>query len=303
MKNLYDDLDLFCSVVNAGSFYKAATSLGLPHSTVSRRIASLEQSIGEKLIERTTRQMHVTEKGQFIFDQCEPIFQQLKVAISDSLDDEIELKGPLKITMPTRVGLDYMGEILVNFNKIYPKIELNIELNNALTDLVADNIDLAFRVGPLSDSSAIAVKLWDISFVLVAHKETVDRFNIDPENFELKRLSSLPCAVSAPQNKWIFNHDQHGEMVVTPNATLHANDLMLVLEAAIKTRVLAYVPTLVLNNIQNRDCLVTINGEGWAPQTRSLYAVYTASRRSSQKVKSVIAFAKQAFFERFGDQY
>lgn len=301
MKNLYDDLDLFCAVVNAGSFYKAASAVGLPHSTVSRRIASLEQSLGEKLIERTTRQMHVTEKGQYLFEHCEPLFQQLKVAISDSLDDEIELKGPLKITMPTRVGLDYMGEILVNFNKIYPKIELNIQLDNSITDLVGENIDLALRVGPLSDSSAIAVKLWDIPIVLVAHKETIDRFNIDPDNFELKRLSTLPCAVSAPQNKWVFDNEQHGEMVMTPNATLQANDLMLVLEAAIKTRVLAYVPTIVLNNIDNRDCLTVLRGADWKPQTRSLYAVYSASRRSSQKVKSVIAFAKQAYHERFGD--
>lgn len=302
MKNLYDDLDLFCSVVNAGSFYKASTMLGLPHSTVSRRIASLEESIGEKLIERTTRQMHVTEKGQYLFDQCEPLFQQLKVAISDSLDDEIELKGPLKITMPTRVGLDYMGEILVNFNKIYPKIELNIQLDNAITDLVGENIDLALRVGPLADSSAIATKLWDIPIVLVAHNETVDRFNIDPDNFELKRLSTLPCAVSAPQYKWSFNHQQHGEMIITPNATLQANDLMLVLEAAIKTRVIAYIPTIVLKNIENRDCLRVLSGPDWTPQTRSLYAVYSASRRSSQKVKSVIAFAKQAYFERFGEE-
>ena len=128
----------------------------------------------------------------------------------------------------------------------------------------------------------------------MAHKETVDRFDIDPDNFELRRLSSLPCAISAPQTKWNFDHKQHGEMVITPNVTLQANDLMLVIEAAIKTRVLAYVPTLVLHNITNRDCLMTLNGPDWQPQKRALYAVYSASRRSSQKVKSVIRFAKDA---------
>lgn len=301
MKNTYDDLDLFCAVVNAGSFYKASTALGLPHSTVSRRIASLEQSLGEQLIERTTRQMHVTEKGQYLFEQCEPLFQQLKVAISDSLDDEIELKGPLKISMPTRVGLDYMGEFLVNFNKLYPKIELNIQLENTLSDLVAENIDLAFRVGPLPDSSSIAVKLWDIPFVLVAHRETIDRFNINPENFELKRLSTLPCAVASPTTKWIFNNEHHGQMVITPNATLQANDLALVLEAAKKTRVLAYAPNSVLKGMKDQTELVILQGEGWKPQVRSLYAAYTASRKSSQKVKSVIAFAKQAYVERYGE--
>ena len=109
MQTLYDDLDLFCSVVNAGSFFKAAKNLGVPHSTVSRRIAALEQSLDEKLIERTTRQMHVTERGAQLFKQCDPLFQQLKVAISDALDEATELKGPFKISMPTRVGLGLHG--------------------------------------------------------------------------------------------------------------------------------------------------------------------------------------------------
>lgn len=300
MKSFYDDLDLFCVVVNAGSFYKAAQLLGVPHSTVSRRIALMEQSIGEQLIERTTRQMHVTEKGQNLFERCEPHLQKLKAAVSDSLDDEIELKGPLKITMPTRVGLDYMGEFLVDFNKFYPKVELNIQLKNSISDLVAENIDLAFRVGPLSDSSSIAVKLWDIPTVLVAHRETIDRFNIDPDNFELKNLSTLPCAVASPQTKWIFDNEAHGEMVFTPNATLQANDLTIVLEAALKTRVLAYTPTIVLQGMGYKDDLVALKGEGWKPQVRSLYAVYTASRRSSQKVKAVINYTKQAYLEKYG---
>jgi len=302
MKNVYDDLNLFCAVVNSGSFYKASIALNLPHSTVSRRIAALEQNLDEKLIERTTRQMHVTEKGQQLFKQCEPLYQQLKIAISDSLDDDEELKGPLKITMPTRVGLDYMGEFLVSFNQLHPKLELDIQLDNSLSDLVAENIDLALRVGPLADSSAIAVKLWDIPFVLVAHRSTVEHFNIDPKRFELKLLSTLPCALAVPQMKWIFDNDKHGQIVVTPNVKLRANDLSLVLEAAIQTKVLAYVPTIVLHGMKNQSDLVTLEGKDWQAQRRSLHAVYTPSRRSSQKVKSVIAFAKHAFFERYGEQ-
>jgi DNA-binding transcriptional LysR family regulator len=302
MKNVYDDLNLFCAVVNSNSFYKASKILNLPHSTVSRRIAALEQTLDEKLIERTTRQMHVTEKGQQLFNQCDPLFQQLKIAISDSLDEDTELKGPLKITMPTRIGLDYMGEFLVNFNQLHPKLELDIQLDNSLSDIVAENIDLALRVGPLADSSAIAVKLWDIPFELVAHQRTIEHFNIDPEKFELKSLSTLPCAIAAPQMKWIFENAEHGQMVMTPNAKLRANDLSLALQAATKTNVLAYVPTIILHNMQDHSSLVTLSGKGWQTQTRTIYAVYTASRRSSQKVKAVIAFAKKAYFERYGEQ-
>ena len=138
--------------------------------------------------------------------------------------------------------------------------------------------------------------------MLVAHRDTVNEFNLDPEHFELKQLASLPCAVSAPQIKWIFDNEALGQVVITPNTTLRANDLALVLEAALRTKMLAYVPTIVLRNVQNCDQLVSLSGPGWTPQTRTLYAVYTASRKSSQKVKAVINYARQAFYERFGEQ-
>lgn len=299
MQSLYDDLDLFCAVVNAGSFYKAAKFLGLPHSTVSRRIANLEQHLDEKLIERTTRKMRVTDKGEQMFARCQPLFQQLKVAVSDSLDDERELKGSMRITMPTRVGLDYMGEFLIAFNKLHPDLELDIQLNNDLSDLVAENIDLAFRVGPLVDSSSIAIKLWDIPFFLVAHQDTINKLDISSNNFELNRLSELPCVIAPPQNKWLFEDNKKRQITITPNVGLKVNDLSIALNAAIETCTVAYLPEIILRNSKKADELRIIQGQDWHTQTRSMYAFYTASRRSSQKVRAVIEYVKAAYEERY----
>jgi LysR family transcriptional regulator AphB len=299
MQNLYDDLDLFCAVVNAGSFYKAAKFLGLPHSTVSRRIANLEQHLDEKLIERTTRKMRVTDKGEQMHSRCQPLFQQLKIAISDSLDDACELKGPMKITMPTRVGLDYMGDFLIAFNKLHPGLELDIQLSNELSDLVAENIDLAFRVGPLVDSSSIAVKLWDVPFHLVAHKDTIQKLDISTDNFELRRLSNLPCVIAYPQNKWIFEDNKQGLITITPNVSLKVNDLSIALRGAMETNTIAYIPEIILQNTHNSAELSIIRGNNWHTQTRTMYGFYTASRRSSQKVKAIIEYVKAAYAERY----
>jgi DNA-binding transcriptional LysR family regulator len=299
MQNLYDDLNLFCAVVNAGSFYKAAKFLNLPHSTVSRRIANLEQHLDEKLIERTTRKMRVTDKGEQMFVRCQPLFQQLNVAISESLDDECELKGQMKITMPTRVGLDYMGEFLIAFNKLHPGLELDIQISNDLSDLVAENIDLAFRVGPLVDSSSIAVKLWDVPFHLVAHQDTIKKFEISTENFELRRLSELPCVIAYPQNKWLFEDNKQGQITITPKTGLRVNDLSIALHGAMQTSHVAYVPEIIIQNMQHFPELTIIRGQGWKTQKRTMYAFYTASRRSSQKVKAVIEYVKKAYAERY----
>ncbi|GAB5381473.1 MAG: LysR family transcriptional regulator [Aliiglaciecola sp.] len=301
MQSQYDDLDIFCTVANFNSYYRAAKHLGMPHSTVSRRVANLEEKLSAQLIIRTTRQMRLTEKGKALFEQTQPLLSQLKVAVSDSLDEDGELKGPLRITMPTRVGLDYMGEILLEFNKLHPGLELFIELNNENTDLVKENIDLAFRVGPLVDSSAIAVRLWDIPFRLLAHQDLVQRYNLTCGNFELKQLANLPCAISYPQNRWLFEHDKQGEISVTPKPSLQVNDLTIALEAAKKGLGIVYVPEIILKNASDCSELVDLRCDNWQPTKRTMFAFYTANRTSSRKIKAVVEYVKHAYKLKFGE--
>lgn len=301
MQSQYDDLDIFCTVANFNSYYQAAKHLGMPHSTVSRRVANLEEKLSAQLIIRTTRQMRLTEKGKALFEQTQPLLSQLKVAVSDSLDEDGELKGPLRITMPTRVGLDYMGEILLEFNKLHPGLELFIELNNENTDLVKENIDLAFRVGPLVDSSAIAVRLWDIPFRLLAHQDLVQRYNLTCGNFELKQLANLPCAISYPQNRWLFEHDKQGEISVSPKPSLQVNDLTIALEAAKKGLGIVYVPEIILKNASDCSELVDLRCDNWQPTKRTMFAFYTANRTSSRKIKAVVEYVKHAYKLKFGE--
>lgn len=299
MQSQYDDLDIFCTVAKFNSFYQAAKHLGMPHSTVSRRVANLEQGLSAQLFIRTTRQMRLTEKGKALYEQTQPLLSKLKVAVSESLDDDGELKGPMKITMPTRIGLDYMGEILLDFNKLHPALELHIELRNENSDMVKDNIDLAFRVGPLVDSSAIALRLWDIPFKLLAHKDLVKKYQVSCSNFQLKKLADLPCAVAFPQNKWLFEHHQQGQISVTPKAVVEVNDLSLALEAAKRGLCFAYVPDIVLKNAIDASDLVDITCTDWQPMTRTLFAFYTANRTSSRKIKAVVDYVKLAYQTRF----
>ncbi len=300
MLSQYDDLDIFCTVAKFNSFYQAAKHLGIPHSTVSRRVANLEQTLAAQLIIRTTRQMRLTEKGKALYEQTQPLLSQLKVAVSESLDDDEELKGQMKITMPTRIGMDYMGEILLDFNKLHPALELHIELRNENSDMVKDNIDLAFRVGPLVDSSAIALRLWDIPFKLLAHRDLVAKHKISCSEFQLRRLSELPCAVAFPQNKWLFEHHQQGQISVTPKPALQVNDLSLALEAAKRGLCFAYVPDIVLKNALETEDLVDVTCTQWQPMTRTLFAFYTANRTSSKKIRAVVDYVKVAYQNRFG---
>ena len=302
MQTPLDDLNIFCTVANCNSLYQAANHLGMPHSTVSRRVANLETSLEVQLIIRTTRQMRLTDKGQALYSQCQPLLRQLNVAVSESLDDDVELKGLFKITMPTRVGLDYMGQILMEFAQQHPALELNIELKNENADMLKDNIDLAFRVGPLVDSSAIAQRLWDIPFVLVAHKKLIAKHTISLQSFQLRHLAELPCVVASPQNRWLFESKTQGQITISPKATLQVNDLKLALDAAQQGLGFAYIPDVILRNNETQfdtQNLVQISGKDWRPLTRTLFAVYTTNRSSSRKIKAIVDYVKTAYAARY----
>ncbi|MDM7860468.1 LysR family transcriptional regulator [Alteromonas sp. ASW11-36] len=301
MHNQFDDISLFCTVAMHQSFYKAARALAIPHSTVSRRIAALEQSLGQQLLIRTTRNMRLTEKGQALFEQCSPLINQLNWAVSDALDDEEELQGSLTLSMPTRVGLDYMGGYLIDFAKLHPQLNLNISLSNELVDLVKDNIDIAFRVGPLADSSMHAIRLWDIPFSLVAAPAFIAQHDIAQDNFAIHDLHQLPCAIAPPQNRWTFIDSEGQPIQIAPRSGIQVNDLTLALQAALNGIALAYVPNIVLNKFCPHNDLVTITSANWRARTREMFAVFNQKRSHSRKLQAVIDYVTQRYQQQHGD--
>lgn len=299
MTSQLDDLSLFCAVTVHQSFYKAAKALNIPHSTISRRVAALESSLGQQLIIRTTRNMRLTEKGQALFEQCSPLINQLGWAVSDALDDSDILQGSLKFSMPTRVGLDYMGAYLIDFAKLHPLLNINISLSNDMVDLVKDNIDVAFRVGPLPDSNLLALKLWDIPFSLVSSPELISHHGIDASHFELNDLQRLPCAIAPPQTHWIFWDAHQKPITIAPKAGIQVNDLTLALQAALNGIALAYVPNIVLEGFCREADLIPLGAKDWTPMTRTMYAVFNEKRSHSRKIQSAIDYVT----ERYKNQY
>lgn len=300
MNNQLDDLNLFCTVAVQQSFYKAAKALNIPHSTISRRIAALEASLGQQLIIRTTRSMRLTEKGQALHEQCAPLINQLGWAISDALDDSEILQGSLKLSMPTRVGLDYMGAYLIDFAKLHPQLNINISLSNEMVDLVKENIDIALRVGPLPDSNLLALKLWDIPFSLVTSPDFAIRNDIDVNQFELSELQRIPCAIAPPQTRWMFEDKNQQPINITPLAGIQVNDLTLALQAALNGVALAYVPNLVLERFCQEAELKPIVADTWAPVTRTMYAVFNEKRSHSRKIQAAIDYVTERYQKEYG---
>jgi DNA-binding transcriptional LysR family regulator len=150
-----NDMLLFARIVEAGSFSKAAERLDLPKSTVSRRIALLEASLGERLLQRTTRRLVLTEFGQSLLEHARKVVEEVEAASALAQHRQAEPSGKLRISMPGDFANLGMTQVIARFIARYPAVSLELDLSPRRVDLVAENFDIAIRMGDLPEDSTL----------------------------------------------------------------------------------------------------------------------------------------------------
>jgi DNA-binding transcriptional LysR family regulator len=166
-----NDIAVFVKVAQLGSFSRAAHSLGMPVSTVSRKVTSLEEQLGVTLLQRTTRKLSLTAQGRAYFHQCSEPLTQLVDAEQALTQTQRQPEGPLKISVPIILGQEVFYEFVSAFLKNYPRIQVDLFVTNLFLDLIAENVDVAIRFGELKDSSIVAQRLGKSVRYLVAAPE------------------------------------------------------------------------------------------------------------------------------------
>ncbi|WP_077034021.1 LysR family transcriptional regulator [Pelomonas sp. KK5] len=153
-----DDLLLYARVVDAGSFSRAAERMRLPKSTVSRRIAALEERLGEKLLQRSTRHLTLTEFGAGILEHARALSAEVDAALSLALSRQQRPSGRLRVTMPADFAHQALGGMLTRFALDYPEVQLELDLSPRRVDIIAEGFDLAVRMGELQQDSQLAAR-------------------------------------------------------------------------------------------------------------------------------------------------
>lgn len=185
------DLNLvrsFVAVHEAGSFSRAAERLGVPRSTVSRAIATLEESLGVRLFHRTTRNVSVTTAGTVLHDRVAPLMTALEGSLADLPEREKVPSGLLRVTSTVDLGTTVLAEAVARFTHRYPATQVDVHLSNNMVDLVRDGFDLALRVSgrPLRDSSLVARKVGVIVIQLFASPAYLARKGVPRSPEDLK---------------------------------------------------------------------------------------------------------------------
>ena len=153
-----NDLLLFARVVDEGSFSRAAERLGLPKSTVSRRVAALEAALGERLLLRTTRKLTITDFGLAVLEHAHHLVEDVAAAASLAQNRQIEPSGRLRVTMPNDMANVILAPLLAEFVLKYPAIMLEVDLSARFVDLIGENFDVAIRMGELRDDASLAAR-------------------------------------------------------------------------------------------------------------------------------------------------
>jgi DNA-binding transcriptional LysR family regulator len=158
----------FVTVVEAEGFSEAARRLGVSKALISKQISQLEEHLDVRLLHRTTRRISATSTGQAYFEQCRPLLAEL-----DDLDDAVQSnntnpKGELRVTAPASFAELHLMSVVSDFSKRFPEVTLNVDLTDRYVDLVEERIDVAIRIGTLTDSSLVARKLGNVSMLVCA---------------------------------------------------------------------------------------------------------------------------------------
>ena len=153
-----NDLVVFARVADEGSFSRAAQRLGLPKSTVSRRIGALEVQLGERLLLRTTRKISLTDFGRSVLPHAHQVAEEVDAASSLAQHRQIQPSGRLRVTMPAGMADTLLADLLRRFIERHPAITLELDLTPRHVDLIGENFDLALRMGELADDATLAAR-------------------------------------------------------------------------------------------------------------------------------------------------
>lgn len=278
-----DDALIFTRVVECHSFTLAAQGLSMQKSTVSRRIALLEERLGVRLLNRTTRKLRLTEVGQAYYERCRQIMLDFAEAEQAVMQLQLAPSGLLRITAPIEFGQLFLGRVLGDFMRQYPQITAEVELTSRPVDPVEEGVDIAILVGQPQDSTLVARKMF----------ETVRRLYASPTYLALhgtpRTLTELAGhrAVLLPRDSSRY-WPLLGESIAC-QGVLSCNNITFAREAAMAGAGIAALPVMICEAAVQAGQLVELLPEARLP-AGELYAVYPSRRFQAMKVKTFLDF-------------
>jgi DNA-binding transcriptional LysR family regulator len=280
-----EDIEVFTEVVVSKSFTRAAKRLGMPTSTVSAKIARLEERLGVTLIQRTTRQLNITDEGNTYYEFCVRALAEMSQADDMLARKTAEPKGPLRITAPADLAHSKLVRVVETFLARFPNVSVELNVTNRKVDLIGEGIDLAVRIGNLADSSLIARKYVDARIGLWASEGYLGRCGMPLSAADLKQHEMIEMTLAHREVK-LF--DNNGNAVEVDFSGRLATDDMQNCRSFIENGTgIGPLPDFMGGDLAGTKRLIRVL-PNLASAPTSAYFVYPAQRYLSQNVRAFI---------------
>jgi LysR family transcriptional regulator for bpeEF and oprC len=294
--NNFSDVVAFVRVVEARSFVAAAQTLGMSPSAISKAVSRLEERLGARLLNRTTRSLSLTDQGSNFYDRCREALANLEQAESEVAEARGVPRGRLRVDVPVSIGRMLIVPALPRFIQQNPELTVQMSMNDRVLDLVQEGIDAALRVGTLSDSSLIARRVGSLRGITCASPEFIERVGMPQTPADLKPTDCIALfRLGTTQiREWVFRKEGVDHSI-TPAAALSFSDAESAVAAAVSgagfVRVLNFVAEAQIAAGLLQPVLEDWNeGASWP-----VSVVYPQHRQPTAKVRAFIDFIAGLF--------
>ncbi len=291
-----NELAVFTYVVEHGGFTAAADATQLPKSNISRRIAKLEKRLGVRLLERTTRKVHVTEIGDIYYRHCRRMLDEANHA-DLCVERVMEIpRGTLRVSATVTTGQHLLAPMAAEFIGQYPEVQLELVLANRQVDVIDEGFDLVIRIGALQDSSLVARALGRCGLFLYASEEYLKDRGTPQTPEDLENHDCLVMSDRHDNSQWVLSMgDVTKRVSLAPRASV--NDFTTLRRMVVDGGGIAILPSYL--HISDDDKrLVRVLGD-WTAQPVEFHAVFPSHRGATPKVRAFLEFLKVRLSQRF----
>ncbi len=285
----FEGLAMFAKVAEEGSFAAAARLMGVSVPTVSRAVARLEERLGGRLFNRTSRQLALTEFGISMAARAGEVYRQAEQVESDARELSVQPRGHVRLAVPMAFGVRWVAPLLPKLMALYPELTVDLHLSDASVDLIADGFDAALRIATLPDSSLVARRLCAVTQYLVAAPAYLDANGRPAHPRELSARACMSYAYRARSQVWRFTHDDGSAEDVTPNGPLRVTNSEALLPVLLDGLAIAELPEFIASEYLADGRLEVLLPQ-WKMATGGLYFVTPSARSRPMKIKALSDF-------------
>ncbi|EPW7976977.1 DNA-binding transcriptional regulator YafC [Cronobacter turicensis] len=291
MKASSDELIIFVAVVESGSFSRAAEQLNLANSAVSRAVKKLEMKLGVSLLNRTTRQLSLTEEGERYFRRVQQVLQEMASAETELMESRQTPRGLLRIDAATPVILHLLLPMIKPFRERYPEVTLSLVSSETFINLIERKVDVAIRAGTLTDSSLRARPLFISYRKIVASPDYLARHGVPETICDLKEHICLGFTEPVSLNTWPVACEDGQLLEITPGMTSNSGETLK--QLCLTGNGIACLSDYMIDKEIKRGDVVELLAEYRLPVEMPFSAVYYSDRAVSTRIRTFIDFLSE----------